>query len=216
MSDANGPPPRSSGGPGQNRPQSGTEGKSASTSEGDSAAQPGLVNEPVTKTTIPIKIMIISVLALLVTITGVALLVTRTAGTPTPTMTPAVPDPTGVPVLPVQSGEYARDPGTASAPPDFGVDRSIMTASAYYSRNGDNALIAVGARPVPDEKALLDQIKVLAQRQVGDGWCGREESTGYDVCVLRRNRTAVLAIGLRDQTPDEIMAATRLILADTE
>jgi hypothetical protein len=206
MSDANGSTHRPDSGPSQN-PQA--------SPGADPDPQPGLVNEPVTKTTIPLKIMLVSVVALLVTITGVAFLVTRTAGTPTPTETPMVADPTGVPVLPVRAGEYARDPGTATAPPDFGVDRSILTSSAYYRRNGDNALIAVGARPVPDEKALLDQIKVLAQRQVGDGWCGREESTGFDVCVLRRNRTAILAIGLRDQTPEEIMAATRLILEGT-
>lgn len=177
---------------------------------------PELVNEPVTKTTIPIKIMIIAVVALLVTIVGVGFLVTRTAGPPTPTVTPVAPDPTGPPVLPVQAGEYARDPGTAAAPPDFGVDRSILTSSAYYRRNGDNALIVVAARPVSDTKVLLDQIKVLAQREVGDGWCGREESTGYDVCALRRNRTAVLTIGLRDQTPDELMVAAQQILSDTK
>lgn len=175
---------------------------------------PGLVNEPVPKTTIPIKTMIISIVALLAVVTIVALLVNATTGRDRPE-TPVVPDPTGVPVLPVQAGDLVRDPGTTSAPPDFGVDRSILTSSAYYRRNGEDSLIAVAARPVGDEKILLDQMQVLAQRQIDEGWCGREESTGYDICVIRRNQTAVFAVALRDQTPTEILAALRLILSET-
>jgi hypothetical protein len=206
MSDANGSTHPSSGGP----------EKPTSPAEDTSSEQPGLVNEPVERTTIPLKIMVVSIAVLLAVVTIVGLLVTRTTAPPRSGPGPFAPEPTGIPVLPVQAGEYVRDPGTASAPPDFGVDRSILTSSAYYRRHGDNALIAVAARPVPDEKVLLDQIKVLAQRQVGEGWCGREQSTGYDLCALRRNQTAVFAVGLRDQTPEEIMAALVMILGDTE
>lgn len=176
-----------------------------------------LVNEPVQRNTIPIKIMIISLVALLITVGAIALIATRTTGgSVTPTATPVAPEPTGPPVLPLRAGDLAREPGDASAPPDFGVDRSIQTSYANYLLNGEPALIAVGARPVTDEKALLDQIRVRAQRQVGDGWCGREDASDLDMCILRRNRTAVLTVGLRDQTPDEIMAATQQILAGTE
>lgn len=181
----------------------------------DSVEQPDLVNEPVAKTTIPVKVMIVSIAALIAVVTIVALLVSATTSRNTPAASIA-PEHTGVPMLPVQAGEYVRDPGSSSAPPDFGVDRSILTSSAYYRRNGDDALIAVAARPVRDEKMLFDQMQVLAQRQVDDGWCGREETTSYDICVLRRNQTAVFAVALRDQSPPEIMAALRLILSDTE
>lgn len=187
---------------------------SASRSPEDSDQRSGLVNEPVAKTTIPVKIMVAAIVALVIVVGLVAVLVTATTDQDRADVS-AVPDPTGAPVLPVQAGEYARDPGTAAAPPDFGVDRNISTSSAYYRRNGDDALIAVAARPVPDEKMLLDQMQVLAQRQVDDGWCGREATAGYDICVLRRNQTAVFAIALRDQTPTEIMAALHVILGET-
>lgn len=205
MNDANGSAPRSPGG--SDEPEF--------PADAGPDEQPGLVNEPVAKTTIPVKIMIISIVALLVVVSLVALLVTATTE-PDRADVPIVPDPTGAPVLPVQAGEYVRDPGTAAAPPDFGVDRSILTSSAYYRRHGDDALIAVAARPVADEKILFDQMQVLAQRQIGDGWCGREETTGYDICVLRRNQTAVFAVALRDQTPTEIMGALQVILTQTE
>lgn len=178
--------------------------------------QPGLVNEPVQRTNVPIKIMIIALVALLVTVGGVAFLTTRGTGSATTTPTPMAPVPTGAPVLPLRAGEYAREPGNATAPPDFGVDRSIQTSYANYLRNGEPALIAVGARPVDDPKALFDTIKVRAQRQVGDGWCGRADSNELDTCVLLRNRTAVVVLGLRDQTPEELMQAAQAILADTE
>lgn len=190
----------------------GTEGGSTAGSPGEQAA---LVNEPVARTTIPVKIMIVSLVLLVLTVGVIAFLFTRTTGPATPTATPLPPEPTGAPVLPLQAGQYAREPGDASPPPDFGVDRSIVTSFANYRRHGEVALIAVGARPVDDPKALLDQIRVRAQRPVGDGWCGREESADLDVCILKRNRTAVLAIGLHDQTPEEIMTATADILQGT-
>lgn len=177
--------------------------------------QPGLVNESVAKTTIPVTIMMVSIVVLLAVVIGVAWLVTAATDQDRPG-TPVVPEPTGVPVLPVQAGEFVRDPGTSSAPPDFGIDRTVLTSSAYYRRDGDDALIAVAARPVRDEKFMFDQMRVLAQRQVDDGWCGREESTGYDICTLRRNQTAVFVVALRDQSAPEIMAALRLILSATE
>lgn len=176
----------------------------------------GLVNEPQQRTNIPIKIMIIALAALVLTMGAVGFLVTRTTNdTVAPDATPLAPEPTGPPVLPLQAAGLAREPGNASAPADFGVDRSILTSYANYRRNGEPAVIAVGARPVEDPKILLDQIKVRAQRQVGDGWCGREESNDLDVCILRRNRTAVLTIGLRDQTPEELIQVTQEILAGT-
>lgn len=177
---------------------------------------PELVNQPVQRNTIPIKIMIVALVALLVTIGVVGFVVTRTADVVTPVETPMAPDPTGPPDLPLQANEYAREPGMASAPPEFGVDQNIATSYATYKRSGEDALIAIGARPVADEKAQLDDMKVLAQRQVRDGWCGREPSSGLDVCILKRNRTAVLVIGLRDQTVDELMTANIAILAGTK
>lgn len=159
--------------------------------------------------------MTASLVALLITVGVIAFLFTRTTATVNPDAAPLPPEPTGAPTLPLQAAEYVREPGEAAAPPDFGVDRTIQTSSAYYRRDGQNALIAVAARPVDDPKALLDQISVRAQRQVGDGWCGREETADLDVCILKRNRTAVLAVGLRDQTPDEIMQATGQILQET-
>lgn len=95
------------------------------------------------------------------------------------------------------------------------MDQNINTSYATYKINGENALIAIGARPVADAKAQLDEMNVLAQRQVGDGWCGREPSSGLDVCILQRNRTAVLVMGLRDQTVDELMTVNIAILAGT-
>ncbi|HHV20756.1 MAG TPA: hypothetical protein GXZ30_04345 [Propionibacterium sp.] len=176
--------------------------------------QPGLVNEPVQRTAVPMKIMIGSLIALLVTVGVVAFITTRTTGVVAPPA-PSTPEPTGAPVLPLRTGDYAREPGDVTAPLDFGVDRSIQTSSARYLRNGEPALIAVGARPVEDPKALFDQIKVRAQRQVGEGWCGREDTNDLDVCIAKHGRTAVLAIGLRDQTPEEIMLITQQILAET-
>lgn len=177
--------------------------------------QPGLVNEPVQRTTVPIRIMIGALIALVLTVGGVAYLTTRTTDPAGPAPTPMAPEPTGPPMLPLRAGEYAREPGDVSAPPDFGVDRSIQTSYANYLREGEPALIAVGARPVDDSKMLFDQMNVRVQREVGDGWCGRESSTDLDICILQRGRTAVLTVGLRDQTPEEIMRATQQILAET-
>lgn len=212
MSTPNGSTPRSSGS-GDDKPLEGARpGEAAST---EPAEQPGLVNEPVQRTTVPLKIMIGALIALLITVGGVAFLTTRTTGSISPTQTPIAPEPTGPPVLPLQAGQYAREPGDATAPPDFGVDRSIQTSYAQYLINGEPGLLAVGARPVADEKELFDTIKVRAQRQVGDGWCGREDSNDLDTCILRRNRTAVITIGLRSQTPEELMQVTQQILAGT-
>lgn len=190
-------------------------GDPASGSDAQPIDRPELVNQPVERTTIPIKIMIVSLVALVVTVGVIAFLFTTTTGTGDPDATPLPPEPTGAPLLPLEAGEYAREPGDAAAPPDFGVDRSIETSSAYYRQDGENALIGVAARPVDDPKVLLDQINVRAQRQVGEGWCGREETADLDVCILKRNRTAVLTVGLRDQTPEELIAATGQILAGT-
>lgn len=193
----------------------GTRAGDPSSEHGEDVERPGLVNEPVQRTTVPIKIMVGALVALLLTVGAVAFLTTRTTGSVTPTQTPMAPEPTGAPILPLRAGEYAREPGDATAPPDFGVDRSIQTSYADYLRNGEPALIVIGARPVDDPKVLFDQIKVRAQRQVGDGWCGREDSNDLDACILNRNRTAVITIGLRDQTPEELMQAARQILSET-
>lgn len=200
---------------GERGPQRAPDGEPGNNGESPSVDRPALVNEPIERTTIPIKIMTASLVALLITVGVIAFLFTRTTATVTPDAAPLPPEPTGAPTLPLQTGDYAREPGEAAAPPDFGVDRTIQTSSAYYRRDGQNALIAVAARPVDDPQALLDQISVRAQRQVGDGWCGREETADLDVCILNRNRTAVLTVGLRDQTPDEIMQATGQILQET-
>lgn len=192
------------------------DGESGISGESPSVDRPALVNEPTQRTTIPLKIMTASLVALLVTVGVIAFLFTRTTATVTPDAAPLPPEPAGAPTLPLRAGDYVREPGEAAAPPDFGVDRTIQTSSAYYrGGDGQNALIAVAARPVDDPKALLDQISVRAQRQVGDGWCGREETADLDVCILTRNRTAVLTVGLRDQTPDEIMQATGQLLQET-
>ncbi|MDO5498670.1 MAG: hypothetical protein Q4F67_03200 [Propionibacteriaceae bacterium] len=196
---------------------SGAAGGDSSPSGAPPVEQAELVNEPIQRNTIPIKVMIVSLIALLITVFAVAFLATRgTDGAITPTTTPAAPEPTGPPVLPLRAGELAREPGDGTNAPDFGVDPSIQTSYAHYLRDGEAALIAVGARPVADPKALLDDINVRAQRQVGDGWCGREDSSDLDLCILNRNTTAVLTVGLRDQTPEEIMTATQQILAGTE
>lgn len=182
----------------------------------ETEARPGLVNEPVQRTTVPIKMMVGALVALLVTVGVVAFVTTRTTAVVAPPQAPTAPEATGAPVLPLKIGEeYAREPGDVTGPLDFGVDRSILTSSARYLRNGEPAVIAVGARPVEDPKALFDQIKVRAQRQVGDGWCGREDSNDLDMCILKRGRTAVLTVGLRDQTPEELMLLTQQILTET-
>lgn len=212
MSTASGSTPSSPGGK-DDKPLAGAHLGEPSSTEG--VEQPGLVNEPVQRTTVPVKIMIGALIALLITVGGVAFLTTRTTGSISPTQTPIAPEPTGPPVLPLRAGEYAREPGDATAPPDFGVDRSIRTSYAQYLINGEPGLLAVGARPVADEKQLFDTIKVRAQRQVGDGWCGREDTNDLDTCILRRNRTAVITIGLRGQTPEELMQVTQQILTDT-
>lgn len=213
MSTPNGSTPWSPG-DGSGSSSTGSAGGEPGTTE-PSEDQPGLVNEPVQRTTVPIKIMIGALVALLVTVGAVAFITTRTTGVVAPPQAPSEPEPTGPPVLPLRAGELAREPGDVAAPLDFGVDRSIQTTSARYLRNGEPAVLAVGARPVEDEKALFDTIRVRAQRQVGNGWCGREDTNDLDTCVVRRGRTAVLTIGLRDQTPEEIMQVTQAILAET-
>lgn len=178
---------------------------------------PGLAgeDEPHKRSNVPVLVMVIALVALLATLGGVGYLVTRQA-VPTPATTPLAPEPTGRPELPVTAGAYSRDPGNVQAPPDFGVDRSVLTASANFRQNGQPALIAVAARPVPDGRALLAQIKATAVRQVGDASCGRMQGNDLDVCVVRRGQTAVLVVGLRSQTVDELVAAGREILQGTK
>ncbi|OYO25268.1 hypothetical protein CGZ93_02155 [Enemella dayhoffiae] len=184
----------------------------------ETAELPGLAgeDEPQARSNVPVKVMIIALVALLATLGVVGYLVTRgTAPTP-PAATPLAPEPTGVPELPVTAGSYSRDPGNVQAPPEFGVDRSIQTTSANYRQNGQPALIAVAARPVNDGRTLLTQIKTNAIRQVGDAWCGRMASNDLDVCVLRRGTTALLVVGLRSQPVNELVAAGRDLLRDTK
>lgn len=161
---------------------------------------------------VPVKIMIGALLALIVTVGIIGYLISRPAPEPEPV--PTV-EPTGVPVLPVKAGDFSRDPGNATTAPDFGVDRSVHVTSAIYKQNGQPAYVVLGARPINESQQLLDQIRARAVRQVGDGLCGRDQND-LDVCVARRGTTAVLAEGLRDQTPEEILAAAKLILEGTE
>lgn len=178
---------------------------------------PGLAGEeePRKRSNVPVVVMVIALVALLATLGGVGYLVTRQSA-PTPAATPIAPEPTGKPELPVTAGAYSRDPGNVEAPPEFGVDRSVQTASGNYRQNGQPALIAVAARPVPDGRALLAQIKANAIRQVGDAWCGRMAGNDLDVCVVRRSTTAVLVVGLRSQPVDELVGAGREILQGTK
>lgn len=212
MSTPNGSTPLSPGS-GDDKPLEGARPGEPSSTE--PVEQPGLANEPVQRTTVPIKIMIVALIALVLTVGGVAFLTTRTTGSLGPSPTPIAPEPTGPPVLPLRAGDYVREPGNATAPQDFGVDRSIQTSYAQYLINGEPGLLAVGARPVADEKKLFDDIRVRVQRPVGNGWCGREDTNGLDTCILRRGRTAVITVGLRSQTPEELMQATQQILSGT-
>ncbi|TDO89454.1 hypothetical protein [Enemella evansiae] len=179
---------------------------------------PGLAgeDEPHKRSNIPVVVMVVALVVLLATLGGVGYLVTRQSAAPTPASTPLAPEPTGKPDLPVTAGAYSRDPGNVEAPPEFGVDRSVQTSSANYRQNGQPALIAIGARPVPDGRALLTQIKANGVRQIGDAWCGRMPDNELDVCVVRRGQTAVLVVGLRSQPVDELVAAGKEILQGTK
>lgn len=173
--------------------------------------------EPARRGGIPLLVMGISLAVLLGTLGVVGFLFTRST-TPQATQdsAPRTPEPTGTPVLPVTAGEFSRDPGNNAPQVMSGVDRSILTASAVYRRDGEPALVVVAGRPVGDSRVLLEQIQARGIRDMGNGaLCGRDQND-LDVCAVRRYQTAVFVEGLRSQTPDELVQAARTIVETTQ
>ena len=167
---------------------------------------------PQIPSTIPTAVMVTAVSILLAVLAFVGYTVAR--GTTPGADQPSRPDPTGRPVLPVNVGEFAKEPSAATES-QFGIDQSVLTSSGVFTSNGQRSYLVVAGRTVADVKDLMDrQIKATAVRQVSDALCGRD-SHDLDVCAVRRNKTTVVAAGLRSQEPQEIVGFAHQVLDQT-
>lgn len=122
--------------------------------------------------------------------------------TPTPAHTPFAL------VLPsVLSKTYSRD--AADAQPTANTDGST-TVTGTYSKGGQATVVVMLGRPADDAKAFLqnagfDAIAV----DPTDGACGTSADNNANGCVVIRDHTAILTVGLLAQDASELLPLDR-------
>jgi len=115
--------------------------------------------------------------------------------------------------LPDTVDEYSRNPGsdesqtTSSAPPK-------TTISATYSKGGQTSVLVLLSRPDANAETFLREAAfnvVLAQDH---GFCGTSTDNDLEGCAVVRDNTSILAVGMVDQSREELMSVAELF-ADT-
>ncbi|HSN42618.1 MAG TPA: hypothetical protein VLR88_01015 [Propionibacteriaceae bacterium] len=108
-------------------------------------------------------------------------------------------------VLPDSVGEFSKNPGsgesqtTSSAPPK-------TTVSGTYSRDGQTSVLVLLSRPDADPEAFLKEAAFTSVIRQDDGFCGVSADNALDGCVVERDGTSILAVGLIDQSQEELLS----------
>ena len=111
--------------------------------------------------------------------------------------------------LPPVLGDYARD--ASDAQPSSAADGST-TVMGRYSLNGQSAVVVLINRPATDPAAFLTGNGFDAVvSDLNDGACGTSVDTNDNACVVIRQGTAILTMGLLDQTRVDLLKLDRQI-----
>ena len=109
--------------------------------------------------------------------------------------------------LPPVLGHYSRD--ASDAQPSSAPDGST-TVMGRYSLNGQSAVVVLINRPATDPPTFLTGNGFDAVvSDLNDGACGTSVDTNDNACVVIRQGTAILTMGLLDQTRTDLLALTR-------
>lgn len=158
----------------------------------------------------PTVIAIGAVVAVLIVVGLVGFLVSRAgpSGVPTSQMTPSHGQLKLE--LPLNVGDLSRNPNAESSSElGEGAER-VEARSATYIRDRTDSLYVVIARPIAEPSEMLALLDARAIREVGAGYCGRD-SSDLDVCVIVREDIGVLAAGLENQAPEQIISDALMI-----
>lgn len=144
------------------------------------------------------------VVVLVVVVAGIAAYFINSSQPTTPTTRPSS---TWELALPVQVGNYTRDPNSASSP-SAGSGRT--TVSATYAKDGKDAVVILMTRPESDLKQFMKDAAMNAvteqelSKGSGSAQCGTSSDNNYTGCVVLRDDTAVLVMGLLDQSRQDL------------
>lgn len=141
---------------------------------------------------------------LVVIVAGIAAYFINTAQPADPT---ARPSSTWELALPVQVGDYSRDPNAGSSP---SADGGRTTVSATYAKGGKDAVVVLMTRPESDLKKFMKDaaMNAVTEQELSNGkgtaQCGTSSDNNYTGCVVLQDDTAVLVMGLLDQSRQEL------------
>lgn len=108
--------------------------------------------------------------------------------------------------LPQGAGSYTRDPNTATKPT---TKDGTTTLSATYAKDNQDAVIVLMSRPTTDLKKFMNDAamnSVTIQPVTGTStkaMCGTSLDNNTS-CAVLKDDTAVLAVGLLDQSRPEL------------
>ena len=149
--------------------------------------------------------------AAVVVVLGIVLLVgwlSSQAGSRSGSANPAT-DPI---VLPETVGDFRIDPNAVPEPTTLPLgEREAQSTTATYYEGNERALLVMAVRPVNQLGDLVTELDIAAARQVGDGLCGRYP-TGQDVCLVRTDNTAVVGVGLAEQTLEQVVQQSTVVV----
>lgn len=157
------------------------------------------------------QMTIMVTVAAVVVVLGVVLLVgwlSSQAGSRSGSANPAA-DPI---VLPETVADFRIDPNDVPEPTTMplGEGQAQSITGTYYQDNV-RTLLVMAVRPVSQLGDLVSELDIEAARQVGDGVCGRYP-TGQDVCLVRADNTAVVGVGLDDQTLEQVVEQSTVVV----
>lgn len=159
------------------------------------------------------KTLLIGTIAALVVviIVGVSSYLVNSSQPGAPSVTP-VPTATWALDPPVQIGAYTRDPNTTSAPT---TQDGTTTTSATYATKGQNAVVVLMSRPQTDLKEFMSDAGMTAvgeqplSDKSGSAQCGVDPDHNDTGCVVLQENTAVLVLGLQDQSRQDLADLAR-------
>lgn len=109
--------------------------------------------------------------------------------------------------LPVQIGDYSRDPNAGGSP---SADSGRTTVSATYAKGGKDAVVVLMSRPESNLKTFMKDaaMNAVTEQELSNGsgsaQCGTSSDNNYTGCVVLQDDTAVLVMGLLDQSRQEL------------
>jgi hypothetical protein len=190
-----------------NRPDSSDAGRSASRAAGRHRGAPGRAADDPHRPPSHKALLIGTIAAVIVLIiVGVSSYFINSSQPVAPSATPVATS-TWALDLPVQIGNYTRDPNTTSAPTAQG---GVTTTSATYAAKGKNAVVVLMSRPQTDLKKFMSDAGMTAvgeqplSDRSGSALCGVDPDHNDTGCVVLQENTAVLALGLQDQSRQDL------------